>query len=204
MLMRRARRRARGLSASPHDDRGPARAAPFGRSPDGPKLERMRVTGQTQSRLRPVVAVLGVLVAPLCGAPAVASATTGPSNYLPNSPYKVAPHIRSLYVGQYILASVARGARLSGGAMGIEAAPRATPATAASSRPTTPTRARRCGRTTPCRPMDRAGSRKGAGSLGVMCGCRRSLTPKRASCTPARATRTPTSTTASGPAATRG
>jgi len=49
-----------------------------------------------------------------------ASATTGPSDYLPAAHSKVAHGTMASYVGQYVLTSVASGARLSGGAMGIE------------------------------------------------------------------------------------
>ena len=50
-------------------------------------------------------------------------ATTGPTNYLPLSPYHVPEKLMPLYRGQYILAKAARGARLSGGALAIEINP---------------------------------------------------------------------------------
>lgn len=61
----------------------------------------------------------------LCGcvataAPAHVFATTGPTQFLPAPKYKVQSKVALLYVGQYVIKSVARGARLSGGAMGIE------------------------------------------------------------------------------------
>jgi len=58
----------------------------------------------------------GVLMA----VPRPVVATTGPTDYLPASHYKVAKGRAALYVGQYLLSSAARAARLSGGAMGIE------------------------------------------------------------------------------------
>jgi hypothetical protein len=52
--------------------------------------------------------------------PGHAHATTGPYNNLPNSKFKIPPSIQTLYRGQYVLKSSARGARLSSGATGIE------------------------------------------------------------------------------------
>ncbi len=49
-----------------------------------------------------------------------ASATTGPSQNYPPSRYKVASGVQKLYIGQYVLQSAARGARISGGALGVE------------------------------------------------------------------------------------
>lgn len=63
-----------------------------------------------------VVCLVGAVVQP-------ALATTGPTNYLPLSPYHVSPKLMPLYRGQYILAKAASGARLSGGALGIEINP---------------------------------------------------------------------------------
>jgi hypothetical protein len=48
------------------------------------------------------------------------SATTGPSQFLPAPKYKVKNKTELLYTGQYVVKSVAKGARLSGGSMGIE------------------------------------------------------------------------------------
>jgi hypothetical protein len=58
----------------------------------------------------------GCLLAPR---PGQASETTGPTHFLPPARYHVGKLAR-LYRGQYILQSVARGARLSGAAIGIE------------------------------------------------------------------------------------
>src|SRR5437899_2928478 len=55
--------------------------------------------------------------------PVPALATTGPTNYLPLSPYHVPEKLLPLYRGQYVLARAARGARLSGGALAIEINP---------------------------------------------------------------------------------
>jgi hypothetical protein len=49
-----------------------------------------------------------------------AFATTGPTHFLPNSKFKVASALEGRYVGQYTLKSVSSGARIKGGAMGIE------------------------------------------------------------------------------------
>ncbi len=49
-----------------------------------------------------------------------ARATTGPTQFLPNSPYRVANKYVPLYRGQYLLKTVARAARLSGAALGVE------------------------------------------------------------------------------------
>jgi hypothetical protein len=66
-------------------------------------------------------AVAGMLVASLIAfSPRSALATTGPDQYLPPAKYKVSAKIAQLYTGQYIMKSVASGARLKGGAMGIE------------------------------------------------------------------------------------
>lgn len=52
--------------------------------------------------------------------PTQAFATTGPTQFLPAPKYKVNSKSELLYTGQYELKSAAKGARLSGGAMGIE------------------------------------------------------------------------------------
>jgi hypothetical protein len=63
----------------------------------------------------------GMLVASLIAfSPRPALATTGPDQYLPPPKYKVSTKVAQLYVGQYLMKSVATGARLKGGAMGIE------------------------------------------------------------------------------------
>jgi hypothetical protein len=54
------------------------------------------------------------------GATPVAHATTGPTQFLPASRYKLANAQMAQYRGQYVLKSAAPGARLHGGAMGIE------------------------------------------------------------------------------------
>lgn len=53
-------------------------------------------------------------------APGSALATTGPTQFLKKSHYKVAHKYEVPYVGQYILKKVDRKARLSGGALGME------------------------------------------------------------------------------------
>ena len=63
------------------------------------------------------VLLIGVALAT---GPSAALATTGPSYYLPPSPYKVNSKVELLYIGQYIFARADRGARLHGGALGIE------------------------------------------------------------------------------------
>jgi hypothetical protein len=67
---------------------------------------------------------LALAIAGMAGvAPAVpdqAFATTGPTQFLPAPKYKVNSKSELLYTGQYALKSAAKGARLSGGAMGIE------------------------------------------------------------------------------------
>jgi len=52
--------------------------------------------------------------------PAKTLATTGPSDFLPPSPYQVPMKLAELYVGRYQLRSVASGARIRTAAMGIE------------------------------------------------------------------------------------
>lgn len=63
---------------------------------------------------------LGLIGLPLLLSPESASATTGPTHFLPKSHYKVAHKYELPYVGQYLLKRVDRRARLSGGAMGME------------------------------------------------------------------------------------
>jgi hypothetical protein len=52
--------------------------------------------------------------------PHQASATTGPTQFLPSPKFKVNSKTELLYIGQYELHSSAKGALLKGGAMGIE------------------------------------------------------------------------------------
>jgi hypothetical protein len=61
-----------------------------------------------------------LVVSAIAMSPRSASATTGPDQYLPPAKYKVNSQVEKLYVGQYILKAAAKGARLKGGAMGIE------------------------------------------------------------------------------------
>jgi hypothetical protein len=70
-----------------------------------------------------LVAVAGLAGCLPMSSPLPVLATTGPTNYLPLSPYHVPEKLMPLYRGQYILARAARGARLSGGALGIEINP---------------------------------------------------------------------------------
>jgi hypothetical protein len=72
---------------------------------------------------RPRWLVLGALAIVVCVSAmrvAPASATTGPTQFLPPSHYTIASKIQKTYVGQYTLKSAAPAARLKGGAMGIE------------------------------------------------------------------------------------
>ncbi|MDB5078009.1 MAG: hypothetical protein JWO42_4188 [Chloroflexi bacterium] len=71
-------------------------------------------------RLRLPVAILSILLVGAFGRVAPAAATTGPTKFLADSHYKVPSGLAGRYIGQYILKSAAKGARLSGGAMGIE------------------------------------------------------------------------------------
>jgi hypothetical protein len=64
-----------------------------------------------------IVGLAGVAPAAV---PHQVSATTGPTQFLPAPKYKVNSKSELLYTGQYELKSSAKGARLSGGAMGIE------------------------------------------------------------------------------------
>ncbi|MGH2387196.1 MAG: hypothetical protein ACRDIE_03255 [Chloroflexota bacterium] len=66
------------------------------------------------------LAVLGLSGATGIAVPGRVSATTGPTQFLPAPKYKVNNKTELLYKGQYVLKSVAKGARLNGGAMGIE------------------------------------------------------------------------------------
>ena len=66
-----------------------------------------------------LLALLGLAGCLLAPGPGQAVATTGPTYFLPPARYHVGKLAR-LYRGQYILQSVARGARLSGAAIGIE------------------------------------------------------------------------------------
>jgi len=52
--------------------------------------------------------------------PAKSLATTGPSDFLPISPYQVPMKLAKSYVGRYELRSVARAAQIRTAAMGIE------------------------------------------------------------------------------------
>jgi hypothetical protein len=75
------------------------------------------------SARRSLSAVCGALALAGCvaaAAPAHVFATTGPTQFLPAPKFKVQNKIELLYRGQYVIKSVAHGARLSGGAMGIE------------------------------------------------------------------------------------
>jgi hypothetical protein len=53
-------------------------------------------------------------------APSPASATTGPTQFLPDSRYKVASKVAQQYTGEYVFKSAAPAARLKGGALAIE------------------------------------------------------------------------------------
>jgi hypothetical protein len=64
-----------------------------------------------------LLGLAGCLLAP---GPGPASATTGPTYFLPPARYHVASRLALRYRGQYILATTARSAHLSGGALGIE------------------------------------------------------------------------------------
>ena len=66
------------------------------------------------------LSLVGYLV---LSAPQRGSATTGPTDFLPLSPYHVAEKLLPLYRGQYILAGAASAARLSGGALAVEINP---------------------------------------------------------------------------------
>jgi hypothetical protein len=67
-----------------------------------------------------VLIAVGLCSVLIASAPNIASATTGPTKFLPSSKFKINNKIELLYKGQYVLRSVASAARLSGGAMGIE------------------------------------------------------------------------------------
>jgi hypothetical protein len=67
----------------------------------------------------PILAGLAI-AAMIALSPRPAMATTGPDQYLPAPKYKVSSKVAQLYVGQYLMKSAATGARLKGGAMGIE------------------------------------------------------------------------------------
>jgi hypothetical protein len=67
-----------------------------------------------------VCGALGLFSCAALAAPCDVSATTGPTQFLPTTKYKVQNKVELLYTGQYVLKTVASGARLSGGAMGIE------------------------------------------------------------------------------------
>ncbi|MDB5060046.1 MAG: hypothetical protein JWO59_3518 [Chloroflexi bacterium] len=66
------------------------------------------------------VAIFGVLAFSALGHVGSAGATTGPTKFLADSHYKVPSGLAGRFIGQYTLKSAATGARLSGGAMGIE------------------------------------------------------------------------------------
>jgi hypothetical protein len=69
-----------------------------------------------------LIAALGsaAMIAGLVLAPGRASATTGPSDYLPKSKFTVASRIEHQYTGQYVFVSAGKGSLLTGGAMGVE------------------------------------------------------------------------------------
>jgi len=71
-------------------------------------------------RLAQAFIILGVAAWLTTLAPYPASATTGPSQFLPPSHYKVASKVAQQYTGQYIFKSAAPAARLKGGALAIE------------------------------------------------------------------------------------
>jgi hypothetical protein len=70
--------------------------------------------------LCPLLALLGLAGGLLVPGPGPASATTGPTYFLPPARYHVASRLALRYRGQYILTTVTRSAHLSGGALGIE------------------------------------------------------------------------------------
>ncbi|MDB5057973.1 MAG: hypothetical protein JWO59_1445 [Chloroflexi bacterium] len=67
-----------------------------------------------------LLAAVCVVAGATFGAAPVAHATTGPTQFLPASRYKLASAQMAQYKGQYVLKSVAPAAHLRGGAMGIE------------------------------------------------------------------------------------
>jgi hypothetical protein len=67
-----------------------------------------------------LLTLLGLAGGLLAPGPGPASATTGPTYFLPPARYHVASRLALRYRGQYILTTVARSAHLSGGALGIE------------------------------------------------------------------------------------
>jgi hypothetical protein len=67
-----------------------------------------------------LLTLLGLAGSLLALGPGPASATTGPTYFLPPARYHVASRLALRYRGQYILTTVARSAHLSGGALGIE------------------------------------------------------------------------------------
>ena len=71
---------------------------------------------------RRLIVALGsaVMIAGAAVAPGGVSATTGPTDYLHASKYKVAASIEKLYTGQYLFVSAGKGSLLSGGALGVE------------------------------------------------------------------------------------
>jgi hypothetical protein len=69
---------------------------------------------------RQALMAVGVVGAVLVGMPPSVRATTGPSIALPPSRYTVASQVAKLYIGAYELSSVARAARISACALGIE------------------------------------------------------------------------------------
>ena len=71
-------------------------------------------------RLLSLVIALMLLGAVGFAAPGRVSATTGPTNFLPRTKFKVPYAVQKLYIGQYILRSVDPASRLQGGAFGIE------------------------------------------------------------------------------------
>jgi hypothetical protein len=80
-------------------------------------------TAALRSRFLSVLAAAGLAGCLTFAAHQPARATTGPTNYLPLSPFHVPDKIMPLYRGQYILAHAASRARLSGGELAIEINP---------------------------------------------------------------------------------
>jgi hypothetical protein len=67
-----------------------------------------------------LLVLIGLMSSLLTVEPSTVSATTGPSEVLPPSRYKVSPRVAIPYLGAYKLKSVAQAARISRCAFGIE------------------------------------------------------------------------------------
>jgi hypothetical protein len=77
----------------------------------------MRASHRFRSVLAGLLLVLGAVGFTV---PGRVSATTGPTDFLPPTPYHVPFSTEQLYIGQYVLQSVDPHSRLNGGAFGIE------------------------------------------------------------------------------------